>query len=157
MEIRKAVVGDLKVVQELNQMLFEKEHGEYDSLLDLDWVFSEEGTKYYKDKISKKDNCVLVAVVDGKVVGYLCGGLMKAGAYCRLRSLVAAELENTFVLEEFRGKGIGQKFYDEFVEWCKGKNVKKIMVDASAGNDLAMKFYRKNGFKDYSLTLEADL
>lgn len=157
MEIRKAIIDDLKDVQSLNLALFKKEQKEYDSLLDVDWVFGKGGTKYFRDKISKEDNCVLVAVVDNKIVGYMCGGLMESGAYGRLPSVVVVELENTFVLEEFRSKGVGGKLYGKFVEWCKSKNVRKVMAHACIDNDLAMKFYRNNNFKDYSLLLEADL
>ena len=155
--IKSATLDDIKKVQELNLKLFEKEHKEYDPLLNLDWVFSKEGTKYFSDKISKDEGCILVALIDNQIVGYLCGGLMKSGAYQRLPTIVAAELENFFILEEFRSKGIGKKLYRKFIEWCKIKKVDKVMVDASAKNELAIKFYRDNNFKDYSLMLESDL
>jgi ribosomal protein S18 acetylase RimI-like enzyme len=155
--IKNATLNDLQKVQELNLKLFEKEYKEYDSLLNLDWTLGKVGTKYYKDRISKDDGCVLIAIVDNKIVGYLCGGLIpkKAEAYRNLP--IMAELENTFVLNEFRSKGIGKKLYDEFIKWCKTKGVGKIKVEASAQNELAIKFYRANNFKDYTLVLEADL
>ncbi len=153
--IKTATIDDLQKVQELNLRLFEKEHKEFDSLLNLDWTFGKTGTKYYQDRISKDDGCVFVAIVDEKIVGYLCGGLTKAEDY-RILPIVA-ELENTFVLEEFRSKGIGKKLYNKFIEWCKTKNVGKIRVEASAQNELAIKFYRNNNFKDYTLVLENDL
>ncbi len=37
------------------------------------------------------------------------------------------------------------------------KNANRVMLDFSTKNKLAIKFYKKNNFKDYSLTLEADL
>lgn len=153
--IKNAAINDLQKIQELNLKLFEKEHKEYDSLLNLDWTFGKVGTKYYQDRISKDDGCVLVAIVDNKIVGYLCGGLKKAEEYRNLP--IVAELENTFVLDEFRSKGIGKKLYNEFINWCKTKNVGKIRVEASVQNELAIKFYRNNNFKDYTLILEADL
>ena len=153
--IKTATMDDLQKVQELNLKLFEKEYKEYDSLLNLDWTFGRTGTKYYQDRISKEDSCVFIAFVDNKIVGYLCGGLTKAEDY-RILPIVA-ELENTFVLDEFRSKGIGKQLYNKFIEWCKTKNVGKIRVEASAQNELAIKFYRVNNFKDYTLVLEADL
>lgn len=155
--IKTATNEDLSKVQELNLKLFEKEHKEYDPLLDLDWIFGKDGTKYYQDRISKEDGCVFVAIADNKIVGYLCGGLAKAGAYRRLPTVAVAELETTFVLDEFRSNGIGKKLYDKFMEWCKTKNVDKVIVYAFAQNESAIKFYRNNNFKDYSLVLEADL
>lgn len=153
--IKTATMDDLQKVQELNLKLFEKEQKEFDSLLNLDWTFGKTGTKYYQDRISKDDGCVFVAIVDDKIVGYLCGGLTKAEDY-RILPIVA-ELENTFVLDEFRSKGIGKQLYDKFIDWCKTKNVGKIRVEASAQNELAIKFYRNNNFKDYTLILESDL
>ena len=153
--IKTATIDDLQKVQELNLKLFEKEHKEFDSLLNLDWTFGKIGTKYYQDRLSKADGCVFVAIVDDKIVGYLCGGLTKAKDY-RILPIVA-ELENTFVLGEFRSKGIGKQLYNKFIGWCKTKNVGKIRVEASAQNELAIKFYRNNNFKDYTLVLESDL
>ena len=142
--IKTATMDDLQTVQELNLKLFEKEHKEFDSLLNLDWTFGKTGTKYYQDRISKDDGCVFVAIVDNQIVGYLCGGLTKAEDY-RILPIVA-ELENTFVLDEFRSKGIGKQLYNKFIDWCKTKNVGKIRVEASAQNELAIKFYRNNNF-----------
>ena len=153
--IKKATIDDLQKVQELNLELFKKEHEEYDSLLDLKWTFGETGTKYYKGRILKDDGCVLVATVENKIVGYLCGGIKKAEEYRNLP--IVAELENTLVLEEFRSKGIGKQLFDEFIKWCKNKGVGKVRVEASAQNELAIKFYRTNSFEDYTLVLELDL
>ena len=155
--IKTATINDLQKIQELNLKLFKKEHKEFDSLLNLDWTFGKTGTKYYQDRISKDDGCVFIAIVDHKIVGYLCGGLkpQKAESY-RILPIVA-ELENTFVLDEFRSKGIGKQLYNKFIEWCKAKDVGKIRVEASAQNELAIKFYRNNNFKDYTLVLESDL
>jgi GNAT superfamily N-acetyltransferase len=153
--VKPVAIDDLKAVQELNLQLFKKEQKEYDSLLNLNWTFGKVGTKYYKDRILKDDGCVLIAKHGKKIVGYLCGGIRKAEAYRNLP--IVAELENTFVLEEFRSKGIGTRLFQGFLKWCKSKNVGKIRVEAAAQNHLAIKFYRNNGFQDYTLVLERDL
>jgi ribosomal protein S18 acetylase RimI-like enzyme len=150
--VSNAQMNDLMEIQALNLMLFEKEHKEYDKFLNLNWTFSKEGIKYFKDKITKKDNCLFVAKLDGKIVGYLAGSLTKAEAYRNLPKV--AELNDTLVLEGNRSLGIGTKLYNEFMKWCKKQNVKIIRVQASAQNERAIKFYRKNGFKDYTLILE---
>lgn len=153
--IKNATLDDLQKVQELNFRLFQKEYKEYDPQLNLKWTFGKEGTKYYMDRILRDDSCVLIAIVENEIVGYLCGGIKKAEAYRNLPIL--AELENTLVLEDFRSKGIGKQLFDEFVKWCKNKKVGKVKVEASAQNEKAIKFYRTNNFKDYTLVLELDL
>ena len=153
--IRFATLDDLEAIQTLNLKLFEKEHKEYDLLLDLNWTFWEKGTTYYKNRILKDDGCVVVALLDNKVVGYLCGWITKAESYRILPTV--AELENTFVLESFRSKGLGKKMFEKFLEWCKSKRVGKIRVAASAANEKAIKFYRTHNFHDYTLMLEMDI
>jgi len=139
--IRPATLDDLKDVQRLNLLLFKKEHKEYDRLLNLKWTFGEDGTKYYTNLISGDSGCVFIALVDGKIIGYLAGTLKKAEV-CR-NLPITAELENTLVIEKYRSKGIGKSLYDKFLEWCKSKKVRKIRVKASAKNDLAIKFYEE--------------
>lgn len=153
--IKNATINDLQKIQELNLKLFEKEYKEYDPLLNLDWTFGKIGTKYYQDRISMDNGCVLVAIIDNKIVGYLCGGLKKTKTYRNLP--IYAELENTFVLNKFRSKGIGKKLYNEFINWCKIKNVGKIKIETYAQNKLAIKFYKNNRFKDHILILETNL
>jgi ribosomal protein S18 acetylase RimI-like enzyme len=151
-KIRKADIDDLKDIQKLNLMLFKKEYDEYDKLLNLEWTFGKQGTQFFKDKLTKPENCGFIAKGNGKIVGYIVGGISKAETYRNMPK--TAELDNMFILKEFRNKGAGTKLYDEFLKWCKSKNVEIIRVQASSLNKKAINFYRKNGFKDYILLLE---
>lgn len=153
--IKPATLSDLNQVQEFNLKLFKKEYEDYDRFLNLDWTLGETGTKYFKDKISKKDNCVLVAFAKDKMVGYLCGGIKQSGYYKKLP--VMSELENIFVLEKYRSQGVGGRLYEEFVKWSKAKKVGKIIVTAYVKNKDAIKFYKANNFQEYGVTLETKL
>ena len=155
-KIKSAKIEDLKRVQELNLMLFEKEYAEFDSTLNCKWTFGEDGTEYFKGRITEDDGCVFVAVVDNEIVGYLAGGLMDTKKTYRVLPN-SAELENMFVLDNRRGTGIGSKLYQAFVDWSKSKGVKRLRVGASAQNVAGIGFYRKNGFSDYDLILETNL
>ncbi len=155
MIVRRAVVKDLKRIQELNLLLFEKEFAEYDNSLSLDWTFGKVGSKYFKDAITKEDSCVFVVEDGGKVVGYLAGGECSVEDYRKLSKV--AELNDMLVLEEFRGKGVGKMLYSAFVDWCRKRGVKRVRVEATAQNKEAIEFYRKVGIKDYSLVLEGEI
>ncbi len=61
MEIKRATIGDLKEIQELNLRLFKKEYKEYDKTLDLSWTTGKRGKKYFKESISNSGSCALVA------------------------------------------------------------------------------------------------
>jgi len=139
MKIRKAEIRDLKRIQELNLLLFGKEHKEYDELLNLNWTFSEAGEKAFRKHLIKEDSCAFVVEDSNVIVGYLVGSVCKLEEYRNAPK--SAELDNMFVLGEYRGNGAGKMLCDAFVEWCKNKNIKILSVSASAGNKQAIGFY----------------
>lgn len=154
LSIRKATVKDLDDVLRLNLDLFKKEYKDFDKSLDMKWTYGKKGRSYFKKRSSGKEGFCAVAENNGKIVGYLCGGLHIWGYR---EKAVYAELENMIVDKKLRGKGIGTILTKEFFKWCKSKGVKYISVTASAQNKPTIEFYRKLGFKDYNLTLEKKL
>lgn len=155
MKIRKATINDLKRIQELNFLLFEKEKKEYDKFLNLDWTFGEVGTKCFKKHLTGKDSCAFVAEDNGEIIGYLAGGEIKAEDYRNISKI--AELDYMFVLKEYRRRGVGGMLHDVFVEWCEERKIKVLRVEASAGNKQAIGFYKRRGFEDCSLILEGEI
>lgn len=149
--IRMADIGDLEDILRLNSGLFKEEHKGYDKSLNLEWTYSK-GKKYFEDRIVKKDGFVEVAEVKGKIIAYVCGGISEGQFY--RKEAKRAELENMFAEENFRGVGIGTKLTKDFINWCKENEVENIAVTASVQNKHGIDFYKKLGFKDYSLTLE---
>lgn len=150
--IRKANLDDLKAIQGLSIKLFKKEYEEYDSTLNIKWPTGEEGTNSFSGSISKDNHFAAVAELDGAIVGYLVGGEGKDYSYRKPSRM--AELGSMFVLEEHRSKGVGEKLVSMFLEWCKENGYEHIKVESTAQNEKAITFYRKMGFKDYTLILE---
>lgn len=153
--IRKAKEEDLEKIQNLNLQLFKKEYEEYDPSLDLDWTLGEKWKKYFLDRILWKNSCVFVVQDTNLVVWYLAWSISETHSYRKL--VTCAELENMFIEKEYRLKWWWKLLFESFKNWCDSKNVKRILVEASAWNKEAIDFYRKKWFKDYSLKLEMDL
>ena len=155
-EIRLATIENLEEIQRLSKLQFENElHNGFDTTLNSEWSFSEDGENYYKKSIIEDDRCVFVAFVDNKVIGYLEGEINESGSNRALSKL--GELNYMFISEECRGMGIGANLHQAFVGWCKQKGVVRLRTEASAKNSSAINFYRKNGFVDYDLILEKDI
>lgn len=151
-KIKPARIENLQEIQKLNLLLFQKEHKEFDQNIDCNWTFSKEGEVYFKKRITQDNSCLFLACIEGKAIGYLAGSLVDK---CEYRILTAfAELENIYILDEYRNKGIGTKLYQAFLDWCKSKGIQRLKVETSARNTSAIKFYRKNGFRDFDLILE---
>lgn len=149
--IRKVTIDDLEVIQQLNKLLFEYER-RFGDTFNLGWPYSEDGINYFKERINK-DGLVLVAEVDKKLVGYICGTILNL-SYRSVNPI--AELENMFVLEEFRGRGIGSSLLNEFIRVTKENGAKKFKVIAIFQNKKAVDFYKKNRFKDFEHVLETE-
>ena len=95
--IKKANIDDLYEIQKLNKELFELEFKNFDSTLIFDWPLTQEGKKYFENAI--RNDIVLVACVDGKIVGYLAGTLYSQYSY---NNIVQAELDNMCIMNEYR-------------------------------------------------------
>lgn len=149
--IRKAIIDDLKAIQELNYELFLYEE-KHDNTLDMQWPHDPAGEHYFKEKIAGQGCVCFVAEIDGKIVGYLAGGITKSESYRTVKKIT--ELENTLVSKDFRGQKIGEQLFAAFSEWSKQNGAEKIKVTASAGNAGAIRFYEKVGFAPYVVNLE---
>jgi GNAT superfamily N-acetyltransferase len=151
--IHFATLSDLKDIQHLNHLLCLKENKEFDSTINKDFAIQKVGEEYFTNRI--QNDCALVAIVEDKVVGYLIGAVAETPQYRIVSKL--AELENMFVLEEYRNIGIGKKLVEEFIQWCKHQNVERTFVIATSKNTSAIEFYSREGFQDSSVTLEREI
>ena len=85
LEIREATLDDLKDIIDFNQQLFDYEYKNFDKTLDCKWPSGNE--EYYKGRIEKKDSLALIVSVDGKLVGYLIGAIIKPKDYRTIKKL----------------------------------------------------------------------
>jgi len=153
-EIRNALSEDLKSIQILNKLLVEFD-SQFDGTIQPDWATSEDGIEFISERISENDGCVLIAEADGKIIGYLIGGITEAASYRTIELL--GELEEMVVLEEYRGQKIGEQLVQKFFGWCKEKKLNRVRVEVSAPNLKGINFYHKQGFEDFNLILEKDI
>lgn len=154
-EIRTANSGDYPTIQKLNSLLFQKEYQDYDKTLDCSWPFTEEANEYFREAIQSINHCCLVAEYEKQIVGYMIGVKLQEINYRTVRK--TAELENIFILPEFRSKGIGKIMMNEFKAWCKNHGIQAIKVAAAEKNERGIDFYRRNGFRDFERVLECEV
>ena len=151
-EIKRASIKDLEDIQRLNNQLFELEYTNFDPTLKVGWPFEIEGIKYFTDILNNE--AAFIALVDNKVVAYLAGSINVQSSYT---TKPCAELDNMFILEEYRNYGIGTKLINAFKAVCLEEGIEEIKVTAFAKNTNAINFYKKNGFKDFEVTLKVGL
>jgi len=152
--IRKAVLANFKAIQDLNHKLFLYVDGNgISENLNVGWSLSTKGRKYFKQMISKE--LVLIAEDDGIMVGYLAANMHFNFSY--EKGVNGAELDNMYIEESCRGKGVGGLLVSELKKRCIKAGITNIRVTVSSGNKKAIGFYTKNGFAEYNVTLDCIL
>lgn len=87
----------------------------------------------------KKDNPFyyrIEYVINNEVVGYLEYALL----YERI------EIENIFVLENYRSNGVGSKLMEYLINTCYDKKLVNITLEVRKSNSIAISLYKKYGF-----------
>ena len=64
------------------------------------------------------------------------------------------EVESIYVLESYRGMGIGDRFMKSALTWMQEKQAAKKIVIVGAGNEQAFGFYERYGFRLRKTMLE---
>lgn len=150
--IKRASIENLKEIQELNNQLFELEYNNFDHALKVGWSFEKEGTEYFTDMLNNE--IVFIGVDGNRVVEYLAGSVNIQSSYVT-ESL--AEIDNMFIMEDYRRTGLRTMLINEFKKYCTDKGIQEIKVTASAKNSNAISFHNKNGFEDFETTLKIAL
>ena len=91
---------------------------------------------------SRSDSAqVFVADADGKVVGFLMLEWLGT-SWNRV-----AEIGWIAVLPKFQRKGFGSALIEKMEKYAKERGMRKVYVEPSADNEIAIHFYVKNGYK----------
>lgn len=66
-------------------------------------------------------------------------------------------LDDLYVVEKFRGNGLGSKLIDKVIELAKKENCKKVKWQVSKWNENAIEFYKSKGAKIDDVEINCDL
>lgn len=151
--VREARMDEVGEVVGLSAALFREDAGSRDASVNPGWP-AEEGWEHFAGFVASESRLCLISGSGEEIVGYLAG-YVKDGSTLRL--VKVAELESMYVREEYRGRGVGAKLVGEFLEWAGDRGVERVSVTAYAANERAIRFYRREGFWEKSVSLEMEL
>lgn len=141
--IRAALDGDVDALADLVARL-KRLNGEFDPLLKPADNLISVSKEYVRSKISSSNSVVLVAEIDGKVVGVVIGDLEDRLFY---EPRIAGVIKEFYILPEYRRKGLGKRMLNEIIEALRKKGAQMIMADFPALNEIAIEFYKKMNFR----------
>lgn len=152
-KIRKAVAADLETLQYLGKELFSYE-SEFSNEFNLEWPFSKKGKIYFEKLTKGRGTFALVAEAGKEIVGYI-SITVKHTTFRRRNKL--AVLDNLFIIDDYRGHGVGTRLLEEANDLLKKRNIERIQLFALHSNLKAIEFYKKNGFNEFISVLEKDI
>ena len=148
MIIRPATASEIPVLRALEQNVVEAERPFNDAI-------RQDGAIYYdiEDLISSDASCLLVADVDGEIIG--TGYVQIRGSKPCFSHDQHAYLGFMFVSPEHRGKRVNATIVEHLINWSSERGVKDCYLHVYADNAPAIRAYEKAGFD--SLMVEMKL
>ncbi len=121
--IRKMNLSDISFVYEEEIKIFGKSLGE---------------KTLYNEILYNKMSRYFIALVEGKRVAYVGSWL----------TIPNAEILNLFVVEGYRGQGIGKKLVNKVIEICNKEDINMLTLEVRISNKYAIRMYEDIGFKE---------
>ncbi len=150
--IRQGTLIDFDQIIALSKELFLYEK-KFTDTYNENWPYHNQGKEYYAKRMVNDKSIFYVVEDESKIVGFLLGYIEN---YPVRTINPIAELENIFVIESYRNKGIGTELMQKFKEDAKKHGVKRLKVHLYAANEEAKNFYRKHGFQELAITMETN-
>jgi ribosomal protein S18 acetylase RimI-like enzyme len=136
---RKAISSDIPALTALLKELFSVEQ-------DFSFDETRQG-RGLRQMIDNQRGCLLVAAVDGRVVGMCSGQLTISTAEGGLALLI----EDVVVAKQWRRKSIGKCLMNAIAEWARLMKVTRLQLLADRNNEQALNFYKNIGWQSTQL------
>lgn len=153
-KIREAAVRDIPVLRQL-QKEFMEYHLAFDSSYKLSLDSNSAFESYAKHLVESKDNHIVIALIDGEIVGFASGGLRKRPPIYRVQKMGCIEM--VFVRSEYRHCGIGRALVEDICKWLEKSGVNWVELYVNYLNVETIKSWKSFGFKEFSLAMKRKL
>ena len=154
-EIREAREEDLEQLTVLfnQQSLY---HLPFDSFYKYDDAVKSKFRSSITDAIQNRETERFLVATDGeKIVGYCAANIRDARVFEVPSRRVW--ITNTFIEEDYRGKGLFDKLFNGVKEWAQEKGINTIQLGVHHKNENAKKAYYKLGATHYINIMRFDL
>lgn len=154
--IRPATPADLDAVGRLGAALLRAHHGFDPARFMAGGDDAEAGYAWFLGtQLDRDGSLVLVADLDGEVVGYLYAAIEPRN-WKELRE-EAGFIHDVLVDEGRRGAGLAHALIDEAIAWCRARGVPRVILWTAATNAPAQRLFQRLGFRSTMIEMTREL
>lgn len=144
-DIRKVVPADIERLVTIGQKTFLDTYGALNTEENMRaYLESHFSKQRLKSELNNANIAYYFAVIEGVVIGYL--KLNFGEAQTELKGEHSLEIERIYVLKEYQGKKLGQRFCRHAVEVAQQRQLDFVWLGVWEQNTKAIEFYEKNEF-----------
>lgn len=144
--IKQASKNDAIILSLLAQITFKEAFGHvWDKMVLKNYLRHTFSVKKIESSIEKCNNFFWIAFADELPVGY--AKLKMYSPYEKLKDPNPAQLQKIYLLNDYTENKIGQQLQEKLFEKVKAEGIKTLWLAVWDGNDKAIRFYEKHGFK----------
>ncbi|MFL5498287.1 MAG: GNAT family N-acetyltransferase [Gemmatimonadaceae bacterium] len=154
--IRRATQADVPTIGRLGALLV-RTHHEFDPER---FIAARPGTaqgygSFLGTQLDEPDIIVLVAELEGKVIGYTYAGIEDYD-YMSLRGPAGA-LYDIVVDPDHRGRGVGRRLLHATLEALKVRGAPRVVLSTAERNEPAQRLFEKAGFRRTMIEMTREL
>lgn len=105
----------------------------------------------------QKGGAIYVALSGATIIGFVSLSLENKNDELILKKVDSVYISDLVVLPEHRGRGVGKLLLQKVEEFAKSRRINYLKLILFANNAGAKKFYEREGFRDYEITMTRDL
>ena len=152
--VRRANLEDARTVAEYAIKLV-AQHQDYDARRFSRLATEKQAERFYGNQTKANDAAVLVAELNGKIVGFAYIQF-EAKDYANLLEN-AAWLHDIYIDESARNSGAGKHLIEKSIAVAKELGAGKLMLSVAARNEFAKEFFERKGFRTTMVEMMLDL
>ena len=147
-EIRKATISDLEIIQEISKQTFIETFAEVNTVENMEkYIRENSNATQLTSEINNRESLFYLAIIDTQLIGYL--KLNFGNAQTEIHNPQSMEIQRIYVLKAFHGKKIGQVLLNEAIKIGQQSGVDSIWLGVWEKNHKAIEFYNKNNFVEF--------
>lgn len=148
MIIKKAEISDLESLQKLAKITFYDTFSAHNTEENMN-KYLEKAFSYekLKSEVLNPNSLFYLLFENENIIGYLKLNFLEAQT--EIKDSDSIEIERIYLLKEYHGKNVSGLLMNKAIQVAKDYNKKYIWLGVEDKNTKAVKFYQKNGFKEF--------